>query len=557
MHLIEALAAGIRGAENGTVAIYVRGSVGTFAGYYTTFEADQGLVTPTAALTLDANGRPSVGPIYVNQLVDCVAKNSSGATVCEFVAGSNASAVEVISHSFTGTDYGTGPSGSSKPVTLQAIFDLWDGSAGADDFKVRLGGTDRTLSSAFTSFEAVYNVQDPTYGAVGDGSNNDTTAINAAITACALTGGTVYFPPGTYRITSTLVVTHTATKTVNLRGAGQTTTTIRMDSNASDAIGSTPSGTTVWSISDLTIILGVNTAFDILDLAGSTLVLTRCTIGSTTFGSNAAARVAVTATLIAQACNFAAPGIYILDAPGRVALFGCTFTCGAGAGGEGAFVFFNLTGQSLFLFCTFVATGITSGTGGSILAPLTGGPHVLAGNNFGATGGGTPYPWSNPTGVTSSDMYDLGNKVGSGYLAPVGFWQVIASGTAHAGTWSATRQARWNTVVDNTAALSLRTQEAATYQVRRTVAGAQTVTPTNPPGAGLEFAIVYNNDQAVAVTLSVSGNIRAVTGEGGPYTVNGNRMTVLVYRSIEVAATGGGAGQFYWMLLRAFENQTI
>lgn len=556
MHHVEGTAAGFRGAENGTVAIYVRGSEGTFAGYYTTFEADQGLTTPTAPLNLDANGRPSVGTIYVNQLVDCVVKDSSGATVCEFVSGVNASAVECITDSFTGTDYGTGQAGSSKPITLQEILDKWDGSAGADDFKVLVGAASRTLASAFTAFEAVYNVQDPTYGAVGDGSANDTTAINAAITACALTGGTVYFPPGTYRITSTLVVTHSATKTVNLRGAGQTTTTIRMDSNASDAIRSTSTGTTVWSISDLTVILGVATAFDILDLSDSTLALTRCTIGSTTFGSNAVARVAATATLIALACNFAAPGVYILDAPGRVALLGCMFTCGAGGGGEGAFVFFNLTGQSLFLFCTFVATGIISGTNGAILAPLTGGPHVLAGNNFGPTGGGTPYPWSNPTGVTSSDMYDFGNKVGAGYNAPVGFWQVIASGAAHAGTWSATRQARWNTVIDNTAALSLRTQEAATYQVRRTVAGAQTVSPTVPPSAGLEFVIVYNNDQAVAVTLSLS-NIRAGAGEGGPYTVNGNRMTVLLFRSIEVAATGGGAGQFYWMLVKALENLTI
>jgi parallel beta-helix repeat protein len=37
------------------------------------------------------------------------------------------------------------------------------------------------------------------FGAVGDGSANDTAAINAAITAAATLGGTVFFPAGTYK----------------------------------------------------------------------------------------------------------------------------------------------------------------------------------------------------------------------------------------------------------------------------------------------------------------------------------------------------------------------
>lgn len=48
------------------------------------------------------------------------------------------------------------------------------------------------------------------YGAAGDGVTNDATAINAANTAAAAVGGnggTVYFPPGTYYIASTLTLT--------------------------------------------------------------------------------------------------------------------------------------------------------------------------------------------------------------------------------------------------------------------------------------------------------------------------------------------------------------
>jgi hypothetical protein len=50
-----------------------------------------------------------------------------------------------------------------------------------------------------------FNVLD--YGAVGDNTTDDTTAITAAFTAATAVGGTVYFPAGEYKITSTISVT--------------------------------------------------------------------------------------------------------------------------------------------------------------------------------------------------------------------------------------------------------------------------------------------------------------------------------------------------------------
>lgn len=49
------------------------------------------------------------------------------------------------------------------------------------------------------------------YGAVGDGVNDDTTAIQAALNAVATNGSTVFFPPGIYLITASLVVNNSGT----------------------------------------------------------------------------------------------------------------------------------------------------------------------------------------------------------------------------------------------------------------------------------------------------------------------------------------------------------
>ena len=47
----------------------------------------------------------------------------------------------------------------------------------------------------------VIDVQDPTYGATGDGSTDDTAAIQATIDAGISSGNSVYLPPGTYKHT--------------------------------------------------------------------------------------------------------------------------------------------------------------------------------------------------------------------------------------------------------------------------------------------------------------------------------------------------------------------
>jgi hypothetical protein len=65
------------------------------------------------------------------------------------------------------------------------------------------------------------------YGATGDGTTNDTAAIQAAIDyVYGAGGGTVYFPPGTYRVTS-IVRNWTNPITVNIKGSGKRSTVLR------------------------------------------------------------------------------------------------------------------------------------------------------------------------------------------------------------------------------------------------------------------------------------------------------------------------------------------
>jgi hypothetical protein len=54
--------------------------------------------------------------------------------------------------------------------------------------------------------EAPVNVTWPEYGAVGDGSADDTAALNAAKAALPANGGPVFLPPGAYKTTSTLTL---------------------------------------------------------------------------------------------------------------------------------------------------------------------------------------------------------------------------------------------------------------------------------------------------------------------------------------------------------------
>lgn len=80
----------------------------------------------------------------------------------------------------------------------------------------------------------VYNVM--AYGATGDGSTDDTSAINAAITAARSVPGIVFFPPGNFSVSS---INMTLTTGVTLQGCGVQATYIMPRSGSTNVIDCT------------------------------------------------------------------------------------------------------------------------------------------------------------------------------------------------------------------------------------------------------------------------------------------------------------------------------
>lgn len=103
-------------------------------------------------------------------------------------------------------------------------------------------------SQSFNVYGAFTNVKQ--YGAQGNGTTDDTNAIQSALNS----GGTIYFPPGTYLISSGLTATD-----VNIVGAGSNTTTIKANITSGTALSLVnTSNATIQNIA----IQGTNTAYD-------------------------------------------------------------------------------------------------------------------------------------------------------------------------------------------------------------------------------------------------------------------------------------------------------
>jgi hypothetical protein len=297
MHLLAPLAAGMAGAESGTVDVYARGT-STPITLYTDFE---GTVTTANPATLDANGRAK---LYVAEYARCLVKTPGGATVIDFVDGKDANAVELRSASIIGNAYSGGAAAAGNPISVEAAFNKLITSFGSTDFNVLLASVSVTLQSALGALwrARVFDVKQ--YGALGDGATNDLAAINAAASAAnAAGGGIVFFPPGTYQISAGL----TMFSTIEYVGVGSALSIIR-------------------AASDFVVFSGATmpTAVRKLGLAKSGSMSTWLVYSST-------GRVLFAECAFASS-NTGASYAFTINAAGKVTMVGCTMAVALGGG---------------------------------------------------------------------------------------------------------------------------------------------------------------------------------------------------------------------------------
>lgn len=155
---------------------------------------------PTSGTLLTAATAPSSIAGTANEIA---ASASVGAITLSLPSALTFTSKTVTGGTFNATAF-NGPLGGTTPAVVHAT--TIDSSSNAN------------IRTTKGSFNLVVNVRD--YGAVGNGSTDDTTAVNAAIAALA-SYGTLYFGPGNYKIAGTLSAFSGMTG-VTIQGLGAT-----------------------------------------------------------------------------------------------------------------------------------------------------------------------------------------------------------------------------------------------------------------------------------------------------------------------------------------------
>jgi hypothetical protein len=164
----------------------------------------------------------------------------------------------------------------------------------------------RLLADRFADW---VNVKD--FGAIGNGTADDTTAINNAIAAISSTGGVVYFPRGVYRTVSTITLTTTGTRLIGegCAGLGNATT------DAAGVVGTGTVGGATRIVGDFTAGAVIHIQIDHCAIIGMTIdgSATRKAAAMTT--TNVGIRIEAPDTLNAYASRFLLQNLRVCNQP--------------------------------------------------------------------------------------------------------------------------------------------------------------------------------------------------------------------------------------------------
>jgi hypothetical protein len=507
--LIEPLACGIRGAEVGSVVLLQRGT-STNATYYTDFEANQQF--SASPIALDSNGS---AVLYVNQLVDVQVRDAAGLLVREFVAGEAASSVEVISQSFTGTDYRDGSSGVNKPTVLSTVLDRWATSAGSADWKVLVGGVATTIQAAVVGLTGLfYNVR--SYGALGNGVADDGAAIALAVVAATAAGGTVFFPAGVYRTTTTISVP----PQVNILGVGVASKVAVDAAGAVNLFEFTGSDSGTRSVRDLWLgaMNQVNNGILARIIGTATrIVFDGCVFGNDNFANGAFMLATVTNSISALVscvrCAFyqAFDNIVILqNGICRMVLRDCDFIV-TQVGVHNATVVVLLDG-ALIDSCRFDASATTGGAAYYVSygTPTNFGGCVFTSNRFKAAASMLA-AFRNTVVNPNSAMWESGNSFGDllggsmpGYSDTTDGYAPVTQDIAGLRS-RISREQRSFGVTSNGAALAVDAKSYGMIIVSRTVAGAQTINANaGTMGDRLQVVLINTTGGALVPTFGTN-----------------------------------------------------
>lgn len=201
---------------------FTAGGIPLVGGKVYTYAA--GTTTPLATYTTAAAGTPNANPVILD---------SRGEASIFFSA---ANYKVVLKDSLDSTIWTQDNLPGDQAATILANLAASTGSSLVGHIA---SGTGAAATTVQAKLRECISVKD--FGAVGDGVADDTTAIQAAITAVSSLGGTVYFPTGTYKITTPLYVP----SLVNLEGENAWGTIISKTTNTAGTGSNTARSGTV------------------------------------------------------------------------------------------------------------------------------------------------------------------------------------------------------------------------------------------------------------------------------------------------------------------------